>query len=191
MDRQARRLLGRKERDDRCPPAPPPSCPQPPPTPPPPSYPFPPFHSNDELDEPRLANEGEAEAIDPKKETFHTKSGAGGGRKEVQYRHHPPRQRRRPPRGMHLSREDVEGVSANPELGAAALRQLDCQLVALKRQVGGVGGLIGGAKVGGGIAVLNGGAQIRGGGWKVGRVEGMRKGLWPKLGGSPEFEGGS
>ncbi|XP_031467733.1 REST corepressor 2-like, partial [Phasianus colchicus] len=109
MDRQARRLLGRKERDD----------------------------SNDELDEPRLANEGEAEAIDPKKETFHPKNGAGGGRKEVQYRHHPPRQRRRPPRGMHLSREDVEGVSANPELGAAALRQLDCQLVALKRQVGG------------------------------------------------------
>lgn len=101
----------------------------------------------------------------------------------MQYRHHPPRQRRRPPRGMHLSREDVEGVSANPELGAAALRQLDCQLVALKRQVGGVGGLIGGAKVGGGIAVLNGGAQIRGGGVEGGAGGGDEERAVAKVGG--------
>uniref|UniRef100_A0A663EY98 SANT domain-containing protein n=1 Tax=Aquila chrysaetos chrysaetos TaxID=223781 RepID=A0A663EY98_AQUCH len=40
-----------------------------------------------------------------------------------------------PPPGMHLSREDVAGVTANPDLGALALRQLDCQLVSLKRQV--------------------------------------------------------
>lgn len=36
---------------------------------------------------------------------------------------------------MRLSREDVAEVTANPDLGARALRQLDCQLVALKRQV--------------------------------------------------------
>ncbi|NXB88857.1 RCOR2 protein, partial [Vidua chalybeata] len=100
MDRQARRLLGRRDRDD----------------------------SNDETDEHRPNPEGDAEPADPKKEA--------GPRKEPQYRHHPPaRQRRRPPRGMRLSREDVAEVTANPDLGARALRQLDCQLVALKRQV--------------------------------------------------------
>ncbi|XP_069665527.1 REST corepressor 2 [Haliaeetus albicilla] len=105
MDRQARRLLGRKERDD----------------------------SNDETDDHRPANDGETEPLDPKKEPFYPKTAA---RKEAQYRHHPPaRHRRRPPRGMHLSREDVAGVTANPDLGALALRQLDCQLVSLKRQV--------------------------------------------------------
>ncbi|TRZ05404.1 hypothetical protein HGM15179_021703, partial [Zosterops borbonicus] len=36
---------------------------------------------------------------------------------------------------MRLSRQDVAEVTANPDLGARALRQLDCQLVALKRQV--------------------------------------------------------
>ncbi|XP_074915370.1 REST corepressor 2 [Buteo buteo] len=105
MDRQARRLLGRKERDD----------------------------SNDETDDHRPANDGETEPLDSKKEPFYPKTAA---RKEAQYRHHPPaRHRRRPPRGMHLSREDVAGVTANPDLGALALRQLDCQLVSLKRQV--------------------------------------------------------
>ncbi|XP_074424120.1 REST corepressor 2 isoform X2 [Larus michahellis] len=100
MDRQARRLLGRKDRDD----------------------------SNDETDEQRPVTEGETETMDPKKEPFYPKT--------AQYRHHPPaRHRRRPPRGMHLSREDVAGVTANPDLGALALRQLDCQLVSLKRQV--------------------------------------------------------
>ncbi|XP_074714173.1 REST corepressor 2-like [Strix uralensis] len=102
MDRQARRLLGRKDRDD----------------------------SNDETDD---TAKGEPEPADPKKEPFYPKTTP---RKEAQYRHHPPaRHRRRPPRGMHLSREDVAGVTANPDLGALALRQLDCQLVSLKRQV--------------------------------------------------------
>uniref|UniRef100_A0A674GNX8 REST corepressor 2 n=1 Tax=Taeniopygia guttata TaxID=59729 RepID=A0A674GNX8_TAEGU len=106
MDRQARRLLGRRDRDD----------------------------SNDETDEHRPSPEGDVEPPDPKKEQpCYPKAGP---RKEPQYRHHPPaRQRRRPPRGMRLSREDVAEVTANPDLGARALRQLDCQLVALKRQV--------------------------------------------------------
>ncbi|XP_066426316.1 REST corepressor 2 [Molothrus aeneus] len=105
MDRQARRLLGRRDRDD----------------------------SNDETDEHRPSPDGDLEPADPKKEPCVAKAGP---RKEPQYRHHPPaRQRRRPPRGMRLSREDVAEVTANPDLGARALRQLDCQLVALKRQV--------------------------------------------------------
>ncbi|XP_056365924.1 REST corepressor 2-like [Oenanthe melanoleuca] len=113
MDRQARRLLGRRDRDD----------------------------SNDETDEPR-AHDGDVEPTEPKKEPINARpvlpqAGAGPRpRAEPQYRHHPPaRQRRRPPRGMRLSREDVAEVTANPDLGARALRQLDCQLVALKRQV--------------------------------------------------------
>ncbi|XP_068779702.1 REST corepressor 2 [Struthio camelus] len=124
MDRQARRLLGKKERED----------------------------SNDEAEEGRGASEGEFDAPEPRKEPSYPKAAAGGragpggggggaaaaGRKEAQlsqYRHHALRQRRRPPKGMHLSREDVAGLSANPDLGTLALRQLDCQLVSLKRQV--------------------------------------------------------
>uniref|UniRef100_UPI0012934DFE REST corepressor 2 n=1 Tax=Lonchura striata TaxID=40157 RepID=UPI0012934DFE len=115
MDRQARRLLGRRDRDDRY------GTPKIPP-------------DNDETDEQRPSPEGDVEPPDPKKEQpCYPKAGP---RKEPQYRHHPPaRQRRRPPRGMRLSREDVAEVTANPDLGARALRQLDCQLVALKRQV--------------------------------------------------------
>ncbi|XP_061200443.1 REST corepressor 2 [Neopsephotus bourkii] len=105
MDRQARRLLGRKDRED----------------------------SNDETDDPHPTLDGDMEAVDPKKEPPYPRPCT---RKEPQYRHHlPPRHRRRPPRGMHLSREAVAGVTSNPELGAAGLRQLDCQLVSLKRQV--------------------------------------------------------
>ncbi|XP_067170865.1 LOW QUALITY PROTEIN: REST corepressor 2, partial [Apteryx mantelli] len=117
MDRQARRLLGKKERDD----------------------------SNDETEEGRGGSEGEFDAPEPRKEPSYPKAaavvaGGGGGaaRREAQlpqYRHHALRQRRRPPRGMHLSREDVAGLSANPDLGALALRRLDSQLVSLKRQV--------------------------------------------------------
>ncbi|XP_014748527.1 PREDICTED: REST corepressor 2-like [Sturnus vulgaris] len=114
MDRQARRLLGRRDRDD----------------------------SNDETDEHRPNPDGDVEPADPKKEVWghrgepcYPKAGPRP-KAEPQYRHHPPaRQRRRPPRGMRLSREDVAEVTANPDLGARALRQLDCQLVALKRQV--------------------------------------------------------
>ncbi|MGH0186810.1 UNVERIFIED_CONTAM: hypothetical protein FKN15_022564 [Acipenser sinensis] len=68
-------------------------------------------------------------------------SGAGSGRmgptkKELlssQNRHHPLRARRRPPKGMYLSQEDIAAVSASTD--TATLRQLDTQLVSLKRQV--------------------------------------------------------
>ncbi|XP_075583250.1 LOW QUALITY PROTEIN: REST corepressor 2-like [Pelecanus crispus] len=78
MDRQARRLLGRKDRDD----------------------------SNDETDDHRPIKRGRRNRRTPKKRF----GGGGAG-------------------------EDVAGVTANPDLGALALRQLDCQLVSLKRQV--------------------------------------------------------
>lgn len=76
-------------------------------------------------------------------------SGAGGGserssgrsgptRKEnqgAQYRHHPLRARRRPPKGMHLDQDDIIALSASTESGAISNRQLDTQLISLKRQV--------------------------------------------------------
>ncbi|XP_057245301.1 REST corepressor 2-like, partial [Malurus melanocephalus] len=102
MDRQARRLLGRRDRDDR---------------------------AGDAAGRTNPNCGGGLGVHPPSHKT-------GAPRKEPQYRHHPPaRQRRRPPRGMRLSRDDVAEVTANPDLGARALRQLDCQLVALKRQV--------------------------------------------------------
>ncbi|KAM9133661.1 REST corepressor 2 isoform 1-T2 [Pangshura tecta] len=119
MDRQARRLLSKKERDD----------------------------SNDEMEEGRAASEGEFDAMDPKKEPSYQKlpnsrpgpgSGSGPVRKEAQlsqYRHHPLRSRRRPPKGMYLSQDDIAGISASPDVGTLALRHLDSQLVSLKRQV--------------------------------------------------------
>ncbi|XP_075795215.1 REST corepressor 2 isoform X1 [Pelodiscus sinensis] len=119
MDRQARRLLSKKERDD----------------------------SNDEMEEGRAASEGEFDAMDSKKEPSYQKlqssrpgpgSGSGPVRKEVQlsqYRHHPLRSRRRPPKGMYLSQDDIAGISASPDVGTLALRHLDSQLISLKRQV--------------------------------------------------------
>ncbi|XP_062821218.1 REST corepressor 2 isoform X2 [Anolis carolinensis] len=113
MDRQARKLLTKKEKDD----------------------------SNDELDEGRQASEGEFDALDPKKEPPYQKplnSKPGPVKKEVQlsqYRHHPLRARRRPPKGMYLSQEDITGLSASPDMAALTLRHLDSQLVSLKRQV--------------------------------------------------------
>nr|XP_028567109.1 REST corepressor 2 isoform X1 [Podarcis muralis] len=113
MDRQARKLLSKKEKDD----------------------------SNDELEEGRQASEGEFDAMDPKKEPSYQKplnSKPGPVKKEVQlsqYRHHPLRTRRRPPKGMYLSQEDITGLSASPDMAVLTLRHLDSQLVSLKRQV--------------------------------------------------------
>ncbi|KAJ7307258.1 hypothetical protein JRQ81_009256 [Phrynocephalus forsythii] len=113
MDRQARKLLTKKEKDD----------------------------SNDELEEGRPASEGELDAMDPKKEPAYQKppsSKPGPVKKEVQlsqYRHHPLRARRRPPKGMYLSQEDIAGLSASPDMASLTLRHLDSQLVSLKRQV--------------------------------------------------------
>ncbi|MFT7814655.1 REST corepressor 2-like isoform X1 [Arapaima gigas] len=121
MDRQARRLGNKREKDD----------------------------SNDEMEEGDAASDSDLEE-ETKKEIPKQSTCVGGGgekgssgrsgpiRKEsqgAQYRHHPLRARRRPPKGMHLIQEDITSLSASPEMGAVVLRQLDSQLVSLKRQV--------------------------------------------------------
>lgn len=67
-----------------------------------------------------------------------TPSRSGPIKKEnigAQYRHHPLRARRRPPKGMHLEQSDIMSLSASQDAGVLTIRQLDTQLVSLKRQV--------------------------------------------------------
>ncbi|DAA17377.1 TPA: REST corepressor 1-like [Bos taurus] len=45
------------------------------------------------------------------------------------------RAKRKPPKGMFLSQEDVEAVSANATAATTVLRQLDLELVSIKRQI--------------------------------------------------------
>uniref|UniRef100_A0A3B4VGR3 REST corepressor 2 n=1 Tax=Seriola dumerili TaxID=41447 RepID=A0A3B4VGR3_SERDU len=107
MDRQARRLVSKREKDD----------------------------SNDELEEGDPGSDSDFE-IDNKKEA--TPSRSGPIKKEsigAQYRHHPLRARRRPPKGMHLDQGDIMSLSASHDAGVLTVRQLDTQLVSLKRQV--------------------------------------------------------
>ncbi|XP_048885743.1 REST corepressor 2 isoform X3 [Brienomyrus brachyistius] len=121
MDRQARRLVSKREKDD----------------------------SNDEMEEGDAGSDSDFE-VDTKKEAPKQSTSSGGGgekgssgrcgpvRKEnqgSQYRHHPLRARRRPPKGMYLIQEDITCLSTSPETGTVSLRQLDMQLVSLKRQV--------------------------------------------------------
>ncbi|KAK6477688.1 REST corepressor 2 [Huso huso] len=117
MDRQARRLLSRKEKEE----------------------------SNDEMEEGNGASDSDFHADTKRESISHRHSGGGSGagsgrmgpmKKEQlssQNRHHPLRARRRPPKGMYLSQEDITAVSASTD--TATLRQLDTQLVSLKRQV--------------------------------------------------------
>eukprot|EP00062_Callorhinchus_milii_P008070 gi/632950408/ref/XP_007890700.1/ PREDICTED: REST corepressor 3 [Callorhinchus milii] len=53
----------------------------------------------------------------------------------LQHRHHPLRSKCRPPKGMYLSQEDVGAVSCSPNAASTILRQLDMELISLKRQV--------------------------------------------------------
>ncbi|XP_031440504.1 REST corepressor 2 isoform X2 [Clupea harengus] len=118
MDRQARRLVTKREKDD----------------------------SHDEIEEAEAGSDSDFE-VEAKKETAKQNlvgpgewgSGRSGPiRKEnqgSQYRHHPLRARRRPPKGMHLEKEDLLSLSASSETGVVSNRQLDMLLVSLKRQV--------------------------------------------------------
>ncbi|KAM4691061.1 REST corepressor 1 [Rhinophrynus dorsalis] len=45
------------------------------------------------------------------------------------------RAKRKPPKGMFLSQEDVQAVSANANAATTVLRQLDMELVSIKRQI--------------------------------------------------------
>ncbi|KAM6909321.1 REST corepressor 2 [Xenentodon cancila] len=120
MDRQARRLINKREKDD----------------------------SNDEVEEGEPGSDSDFE-LDTKKEAMKqnpsststdkaTPSRSGPVKKEsigAQYRHHPLRARRRPPKGMHLDQGDIMSLSASHDSGVVTVRQLDTQLVSLKRQV--------------------------------------------------------
>ncbi|XP_029449131.1 REST corepressor 3 isoform X3 [Rhinatrema bivittatum] len=62
----------------------------------------------------------------------------GLGRRDyqsLQHRHHSQRSKCRPPKGMYLSKEDVVAVSCSPTAANTILRQLDMELISLKRQV--------------------------------------------------------
>uniref|UniRef100_A0A3Q4GFN0 REST corepressor 2 n=1 Tax=Neolamprologus brichardi TaxID=32507 RepID=A0A3Q4GFN0_NEOBR len=100
MDRQARRLINKREKDDR-------------------------FEMPSPIVEKQLSDKA-------------TPSRSGPVKKEnigAQYRHHPLRARRRPPKGMHLEQADIMSLSASHDAGVLTIRQLDTQLVSLKRQV--------------------------------------------------------
>lgn len=56
-------------------------------------------------------------------------------KKEKQSTQAKNRAKRKPPKGMFLSQEDVEAVSANATAATTVLRQLDMELVSVKRQV--------------------------------------------------------
>ncbi|XP_074540087.1 REST corepressor 3 isoform X1 [Halichoeres trimaculatus] len=119
MDRQARKLANRSNQDDR-------------------------YHSDEEMEEanPIEANDSD---YDPNKETKKENqvepvvpgSKVALGRREhqtLQHRHH-QRSRCRPPKGMYLTQEDVVAVSCSASAANTLLRQLDMELVSLKRQV--------------------------------------------------------
>ncbi|XP_066451701.1 REST corepressor 3 isoform X3 [Eleutherodactylus coqui] len=83
---------------------------------------------------------------DPKKETKKDPSGdsciqpvkVALGRREyqsLQHRHHSQRSKCRPPKGMYISKDDVVAVSCSPNAANTILRQLDMELISLKRQV--------------------------------------------------------
>ncbi|XP_028830267.1 REST corepressor 3 [Denticeps clupeoides] len=117
MDRQARKLANRNNQDE----------------------------SDEEMEEanPLEANDSD---YDPNKETkkeSHSESQPVGskiglGRREhqtLQHRHHSQRSKCRPPKGMYLTQEDVVAVSCSASAASTVLRQLDMELVSLKRQV--------------------------------------------------------
>nr|XP_020514017.2 REST corepressor 3 [Labrus bergylta] len=116
MDRQARKLANRSNQDD----------------------------SDEEMEEanPIEANDSDYDPNkETKKETQVEPVAAGSkvalGRREhhtLQHRHH-QRSRCRPPKGMYLTQEDVVAVSCSASAANTLLRQLDMELVSLKRQV--------------------------------------------------------
>ncbi|XP_049625882.1 REST corepressor 3 isoform X2 [Suncus etruscus] len=117
MDRQARKLANRHNQGD----------------------------SDDDVEETHPVDGNDSD-YDPKKETKKEggteqpmqPSKVGLGRREhqsLQHRHHSQRAKCRPPKGMYLTREDVAAVSCSPNAASTILRQLDMELISLKRQV--------------------------------------------------------
>ncbi|XP_074845669.1 REST corepressor 3 isoform X2 [Carettochelys insculpta] len=117
MDRQARKLANRNNQGD----------------------------SDDDVEEAHPMDGNDSD-YDPKKETKKEgnneqpvqTSKIGLGRREyqsLQHRHHSQRSKCRPPKGMYLTQEDVVAVSCSPNAANTILRQLDMELISLKRQV--------------------------------------------------------
>ncbi|KAK7805877.1 hypothetical protein U0070_009091 [Myodes glareolus] len=93
--------------------------------------------SEDELEETNGSNPIDIE-IDPnkesKKEVPPTET-VPQVKKEKHSTQAKNRAKRKPPKGMFLSQEDVEAVSANATAATTVLRQLDMELVSIKRQI--------------------------------------------------------
>ncbi|EDL12969.1 REST corepressor 3, isoform CRA_b, partial [Mus musculus] len=117
MDRQARKLANRHNQGD----------------------------SDDDVEEAHPMDGNDSD-YDPKKEAKREgnadqpvqTSKIGLGRREyqsLQHRHHSQRSKCRPPKGMYLTQEDVVAVSCSPNAANTILRQLDMELISLKRQV--------------------------------------------------------
>ncbi|GAB1285899.1 REST corepressor 3 [Apodemus speciosus] len=117
MDRQARKLANRHNQGD----------------------------SDDDVEEAHPMDGNDSD-YDPKKEAKREgnseqpvqTSKIGLGRREyqsLQHRHHSQRSKYRPPKGMYLTQEDVLAVSCSPNAANTILRQLDMELISLKRQV--------------------------------------------------------
>ncbi|XP_036198630.1 REST corepressor 3 isoform X3 [Myotis myotis] len=117
MDRQARKLANRHNQGD----------------------------SDDDVEETHPMDGNDSD-YDPKKEAKKEgnteqpvqTSKLGLGRREyqsLQHRHHSQRSKCRPPKGMYLTQEDVVAVSCSPSAANTILRQLDMELISLKRQV--------------------------------------------------------
>ncbi|KAK1329337.1 hypothetical protein QTO34_011520 [Cnephaeus nilssonii] len=117
MDRQARKLANRHNQGD----------------------------SDDDVEETHPMDGNDSD-YDPKKEAKKEgnteqpvqTSKIGLGRREyqsLQHRHHSQRSKCRPPKGMYLTQEDVVAVSCSPNAANTILRQLDMELISLKRQV--------------------------------------------------------
>ncbi|XP_040593601.1 REST corepressor 3 isoform X5 [Mesocricetus auratus] len=117
MDRQARKLANRHNQGD----------------------------SDDDVEETHPMDGNDSD-YDPKKEAKKEgnpeqplqTSKVGLGRRDcqsLQHRHHSQRSKCRPPKGMYLTQEDVVAVSCSPNAANTILRQLDMELISLKRQV--------------------------------------------------------
>ncbi|KAF4098026.1 REST corepressor 3 [Onychostoma macrolepis] len=117
MDRQARKLANRNNQDE----------------------------SEEEMEEanPIEANDSDYDPTKEAKKESHAEpqmlsSKIGLGRRDhqtLQHRHHSQRSKCRPPKGMYLTQEDVVAVSCSSSAANSVLRQLDMELVSLKRQV--------------------------------------------------------
>ncbi|KAG1933720.1 REST corepressor [Pimephales promelas] len=117
MDRQARKLANRNNQDE----------------------------SEEEMEEanPIEANDSDYDPTkeakkesQPEPQTLSSKIGLGRREHQtLQHRHHSQRSKCRPPKGMFLTQEDVVAISCSSSAASSVLRQLDSELVSLKRQV--------------------------------------------------------